>query len=85
VLAMPPMREWLSGAHAIAGASEAMVFGPAGPGAFTLRATEANGVPAFAAFAHGEPVAIHVLDIRDGAIAAITAFMSPSLFPYFGF
>ena len=83
-LAMPPIREWLRGASAIGASIEAMVFGPAGPGAFRLVPTEANGLPAFAAYAGGQPLAIHVLELAGGRIASITAFLSPGLFARFG-
>ncbi len=82
-LAMPPLAEWLAGSAAIAASLQAMVFGPAGAGAFRLLATEANGRPAFAAYqrdpASGElrPMALHVLDLADGRIAGITAFLGP--------
>ncbi len=85
ILAMPPIGEWLRGASAIGASIEAMVFAPAGAGAFKLHATEANGQPAFAAYAGGHAFALHVVEIRDGRIAAITAFLTPSLLPKFGF
>lgn len=78
-LAMPPMREWLHGAAIIGRAIQDMVFGPAGPGAFHLVPTEANGLPALAAYQNGQPMAVHVLEIEGGKIAAITAFVSPAL------
>jgi RNA polymerase sigma-70 factor (ECF subfamily) len=84
VLAMPPIREWISGASAIGASIQAMVFAPAGAGAFRLRAIEANGMPAFAAYAHGHALGIQLIEVKDGAIASITAFLSPSLFPKFG-
>ncbi|HZS41483.1 MAG TPA: sigma-70 family RNA polymerase sigma factor [Polyangia bacterium] len=88
-LAMPPLAEWLAGAAAIRASIAAMVFAPAGPGAFRLLRTEANGRPAFAAYqrdrASGElrAASLHVLDVRDGRIAAITAFLDPSLLAAF--
>jgi len=84
VLAMPPIREWLRGASAIGRSIDAMVFAPAGPGAFRLVPTEANGLPAFAAYAGGRAYALHVLELRGGAIASITAFLAPDLFAKFG-
>jgi RNA polymerase sigma-70 factor (ECF subfamily) len=84
-LAMPPIREWIVGARSIGASIEAMVFGPAGAGAFKLVATEANGLPAFAAYAQGHALGLHVLELHGGAIASITAFLTPSLFPKFGF
>ena len=87
-LAMPPLSDWLRGAPMIAGAIEAMVFAVAGPGAFQLVPTEANGQPAFAAWqrdASGQmqPYAIHVLEIVDDRIASIVAFLDPRLPAHF--
>ena len=84
ILAMPPIREWLAGATAIGRAIDAMVFRPAGPGAFRLVPIEASGLPGFAVYAGGQAMALHLLELRDGRIAAITAFVDPSLFPRFG-
>ena len=78
-LAMPPMRDWLRGAAIIGRSIQDMVFGPAGPGVFRLVPTEANGLPAAAAYQAGQPMAIHVLEIAGDKIAAITAFVSPAL------
>jgi RNA polymerase sigma-70 factor (ECF subfamily) len=83
-LAMPPIREWLAGASAIGGAIDVMVFRPAGPGTFQLVPIEANGLPGFAVYAGGQAMALHLLELREGRIAAITAFIDPSLFPRFG-
>jgi RNA polymerase sigma-70 factor, ECF subfamily len=89
-LAMPPLPQWIAGASAIGASIGAMVFGPAGPGAFKLVRTEANGQPALAAYQRdrdsGElrATALHVLELRQGRIDAITAFLDPSLFPAFG-
>ena len=78
-LAMPPMREWLSGAATIGRSIQDMVFGPAGPGVFRLVPTEANGLPALAAYQNGQPLGVHVLEIEGGKITAITAFLAPAL------
>jgi RNA polymerase sigma-70 factor (ECF subfamily) len=89
-LEMPPLPQWLSGADAIGASIGSMVFGPAGPGAFRLVRTEANGQPAFGAYQldrdSGEmrAMALHVLRIRDGRIASITAFLNPLLLRAFG-
>ena len=88
-LAMPPMPQWLSGAEAIGSSIQEMVFAPAGPGVFRLIQTEANGAPAFAAYqrdsSSGEmrPMSIHVIEIADGRIASITAFLDGWLFEAF--
>jgi RNA polymerase sigma-70 factor, ECF subfamily len=89
VLAMPPLSDVLIGATAIAQAIHGMVFAPLGAGAFRLIATEANGMPAFASYKRDaagilRADAVHVLELRDGAVAAITAFMDPSVFEPFG-
>lgn len=78
-LAMPPIREWIAGAAAIGRSIQDMVFGPAGPGVFRLVPTEANGLPGFAAYQNGQPLAIHVIELAGGKIAAITAFIAPAL------
>jgi len=83
-LAMPPIAQWLAGAANIGASIQAMVFGQAAPGVFKLVRTEASGLPAFAAYAGGRAMAIHVLELDGARIASITAFLSPSLFPKFG-
>ncbi len=88
-LAMPPIAQWLRGASAIGASIGTMVFGPAGPGRFALVPIEANGSPAFAVYARDAagsayPMAIHVVEITDGRISAITAFLEPVLFASFG-
>jgi len=66
------------------------VFGPVGPGGFRLVPTEANGQPALAAYrrdpATGElrGYALQLLEVRDGRIASILAFLDPPLFAAFG-
>jgi RNA polymerase sigma-70 factor (ECF subfamily) len=84
-LAMPPFSEWLQGAGAIGGAIGAMVFADLGPGAIAMVETEANGVPALAAFfrdpATGAfvPRSLHLLEIAQGRIQSFTAFLDASL------
>ena len=84
-LAMPPLSQWMAGRAAIAEAIGGMVFAPAGPGVFRLEPTEANGLPAFAAWrrepgtADWRPVGVHLLEVRGGRIAAIMAFLDPRL------
>jgi len=47
--------------------------------------TMMKGAPRrFAVYAGGQAMALHLLELRDGRIAAITAFVDPSLFPRFG-
>jgi RNA polymerase sigma-70 factor (ECF subfamily) len=88
-LAMPPMREWLAGASAIAGAIDDMVFRPAGAGTLRLVRTEANGEPACALYRRdaagvyrGE--AIQIVRFDGERIASITAFLDPTLFARLG-
>ena len=88
-LAMPPTPETFFGASAIGGAIEHMVFGPAGPGAFRLVATEANGAPAFAGYRRDEAgvmraAALHLVATRGGRVASIVAYLDPTLFARFG-
>ena len=88
-LAMPPIAQWLRGPSAIGASIAAMVFEPAGPGRFVLVPIEASGAPGFAVYARdaqgvGHPMAVHVIEIDAGRLAAITAFLLPSLFPAFG-
>ncbi|HEY2749355.1 MAG TPA: sigma-70 family RNA polymerase sigma factor [Polyangia bacterium] len=88
-LAMPPLAEWLRGAQAIGAAIAAMLFGPAGAGAFTLVPARANGMPALAGYQRDratggwQPMALHLFEIRDDRLAAITAFLDARLFAPF--
>jgi RNA polymerase sigma-70 factor (ECF subfamily) len=84
-LAMPPMAFWLLGPRAIGQSIGAMVLTPEARGRFVLVETEANGSPAFAAYARQQgggfaPVALHVIAFADDRIAAMTAFLDPALF-----
>lgn len=81
ILQMPPLPVWISGARAIGASIAAMVFTPGK--SFRLVPTRANGRPAFLVFDGDQPMAIHVLDVRDGKIAGITAFIAPQLFSEF--
>jgi RNA polymerase sigma-70 factor, ECF subfamily len=88
-LSMPPLPIWLYKPEAIGASIGAMVLTPEARGAFRFVETEANGVPALAAYAKDEtgrfvPSALHLLSIRDGRIDAITAFLDPALFVRFG-
>jgi RNA polymerase sigma-70 factor, ECF subfamily len=46
--------------------------------------TRANRLPAAAAYVDGRAFAIGVLEVRDGRIAALTAFHDTGLFAAFG-
>jgi RNA polymerase sigma-70 factor (ECF subfamily) len=88
-LCMPPLSEWLRGRGAIGQAIAAMVFLREARGTFRLIGTHANGLPAFAAYQRDAtgafyPMAIHALEIRAGRIAALTAFLDPTLFARLG-
>jgi RNA polymerase sigma-70 factor, ECF subfamily len=88
-LSMPPMSMFIRGAAQIGDAIRSMVFEPSGPGSMRLVATEANGMPAFAAYQRDEhgvfaARALHVVELRDGKVANVVAFLEPSLFPRFG-
>jgi hypothetical protein len=45
--------------------------------------TVANGQPAVAAYRHGQPFGVAVLDVRRDGIAGITVFNDPGLVPRF--
>lgn len=83
---MPPYELWLRG-------SDTIRAWWSGPGRVCegsrLLPSGANGQPAVAVYhPHGpdrwEPFALHVLDVGDGRIRAITHFMGPAVFAEFG-
>lgn len=83
---MPPFSLWMQGVDAIRSWWD-------GPGRVCEGSrcllTRANGRPAMAVYhlvgtGHWEPFAIHVLDVRDGAISALTHFMDTRAFAEFG-
>lgn len=87
--AMPPLPMWLRGPRAICDSVQAMVFAGDGAGAFRFAVTEANGLPALAAYRRGPDGAfaaasIHAFAIRGDRIAEVTAFLDPALLPRFG-
>jgi RNA polymerase sigma-70 factor, ECF subfamily len=84
---MPPLPGWFAGAAAVSRFFATHVLTE--PGRFRLLPLEANGQLAFATYvreadgtwgAHG----IHVLEVTDGQIARIVAFLDPGLFAAFG-
>ena len=89
-LEMPPLPQWLCGAHAIGASIGQMLFAGARAGTFRLVETEANGQPAFGAYQFDRDtgamraMSLHVLGLSDGRIASITAFLTPALLPLFG-
>jgi len=89
VYRMPPWRQWYQGRSDIRAFFKRAW---AHHGAFRLLPTQANGQPAFAVYwkdrTDGEWLAqsIHVLDIRDGEIVSLTAYvgsLGPKLVPRF--
>ncbi len=88
-LAMPPLPEWLLGAQQIRASLAAMVLMPAMAGTFRMLPTRANGLPACALYHRSEPAgpflpySLHLIEIVDGRIAAMVAFLDGSLFRHF--
>jgi RNA polymerase sigma-70 factor (ECF subfamily) len=78
-MTMPPTPSWYLGRDAI-GAFLADFFGREQT---DLAPTRANRQPALAVYTRSGPLAVKVLTLDGGAIAAITGFTDPSLFPYF--
>ena len=95
---MPPFPIWYLGQASVGAFAAASLFGdgPGSPfagaarGRWRLRPIQANGQPAFGAYQRAavdgdyEATAIQVLDLVDGRISAITAFVMPALFDRFG-
>lgn len=93
ILAMPPLPQWVQGASAIRASIGGMVMVPESRGLFRLvpLSSRANGLPAFALYAREReadpvfrPKSIHLLEIVDGKIASLLAFLDVSLFPRLG-
>lgn len=88
-LAMPPMPGWYAGRAAVVRFFERNPFA-AGPGAYRLFPTRANRQPAFAVYrqepgeADHAALAIMVLGIEAGRVAAIDGFVYPELVAAFG-
>lgn len=89
ILSMPPYEEWYAGRDAIRTFLAWRWLQTRG-WRHVLRPTAANGQPAFAAYRIGEDSprgrasAIHVLTLKEGRIAAVTAFIEPRLLRMFG-
>ncbi len=73
-LEMPPQPEWFTGRDAVLGFLSARVLRQ--PGVWRCVPTRANGQPAFRVYerGHDEPHGLHVLTLRGGTVARITAF-----------
>ncbi|MEU3984909.1 sigma-70 family RNA polymerase sigma factor [Streptomyces sp. NPDC026672] len=85
-LEMPPNPEWFAGRRDVLRFLTSR--GHHRHGALMLP-TRANGQPATAMYARdpdgaARPHSVHVLTVRRGAIARITAFRDPAVFPLFG-
>jgi RNA polymerase sigma-70 factor (ECF subfamily) len=85
---MPPTPSWYLGREAIARFLTGFFAGEDGSDTQLVR-TAANRQPALAVFARRpgdvyRPLALKVLTVEGGAIAAITGFADPRLFPLFG-
>ncbi|MFC4376301.1 sigma-70 family RNA polymerase sigma factor [Nocardia halotolerans] len=83
---MPPITTWFEGRETILAflTAQMRMIGPA-----ELRATSANGQPAFAVYARDHdgvprPHALHVLTINADGVSRIVAFHGTELFPLFG-
>lgn len=86
-LSMPPFELWLRGIPDIRRFLATLEIEG---GRDRVVVIAANGCPALAVYrptgpsAALEPFEIHVLEIADGRVAAIHAFLDPALFPVFG-
>ena len=100
VMSMPPMATWYAGRDAARVFLEEWAFArrwsrdrdvfEAGVRDVRLVRTSANGQPALAAYNRDpedgllKPYALQVLTLRDGRIAQVDGFVTPSHFPAFG-
>ena len=94
-LAMPPSPSWYRGRTSIAAFVATTVFADHGQfsdqaaGRWLLRATEANGLPAFGIYQRTaedryDGFGVHVLAFEAGQLAEIISFIDGSLLPFFG-
>ena len=79
-LELVPGRAWHAGKAAC---SRVFAEAVGRPGDWRMDRTVANGQPAVAAWRHGQPFGIAVLDVRNDGIAGITVFGDPALVPRF--
>jgi RNA polymerase sigma-70 factor (ECF subfamily) len=75
-LELVPGRAWYAGKAAC---SRVFAEAVGRPGDWRMDRTVANGQPAVAAWRHGQPFGIAVLDVRRDGIAGITVFGDPAL------
>jgi RNA polymerase sigma-70 factor (TIGR02960 family) len=75
-LELVPARAWYSGKETCA---VVLASAMGKPGDWRMDRAVANGQPAVAAYLHGQPFGIAVLDVRRDRIAGITVFGEPAL------
>ena len=75
-LELVPDRAWFSGKSSC---SRVLAAAVGRPGDWRMDRTVANGQPAVAAYLHGQPFGVAVLDVRRDGIAGITVFGDPEL------
>lgn len=89
-LNMPPSFDWYSGREAVIEFFRWAWSHEAALGPFRLLVTSGNGQPAVALYGRDaasprlSALALEVLTVRDGLVAEIAGFVSPSTFPRFG-
>src|SRR5262249_46833056 len=81
-LSMPPLVAWYAGVDAIA-AFFRRATDADGPGPYRFVPTRANGGPAFAVYARGQPFVLQSVEADAAGIGQITSFMNPALFDFF--
>ncbi|MFC7617138.1 RNA polymerase subunit sigma-70 [Actinokineospora soli] len=77
---MPPLPAWFRGREMVGRFLAERVFETR----WRLSPVRLNGQPAFACWSDGTRAAAMVLDVRDGRVAAITAFLDPALLDRLG-
>ncbi|MET7391161.1 sigma-70 family RNA polymerase sigma factor [Streptomyces sp. NPDC005529] len=88
-LEMPPHLEWFSGRKDVLRFLRVRVLSGRAPGWIRMLPVRANGQPAVAAYESGPDGAlrahsVQVLTVEEGAVARLTVFLDPGLFPGFG-
>ena len=75
-LELLPNRAWFAG---MAGCSRVFATAVGHPGDWRMDRVIVNGQPGVAAYLHGQPFGIAVLDVRRDGIAGVTVFGDPAL------
>ncbi|WP_157357308.1 RNA polymerase subunit sigma-70 [Amycolatopsis nigrescens] len=75
-LELLPNRAWVAG---MAACSRVFAASVGHPGDWRMDRVTVNGQPGVAAYLHGEPFGIAVLDVRRDGIAGVTVFGDPAL------